>query len=354
MINKEKPFRPKEYETKNHVYALIIAFLVVLCSVYVFCWKKQTQEVVKVLDRYSTNSNGKYEVTYGSVSTSGFAILNTKINNLRIRTIANKAEMVSTIKQVNIRRLMFTQNANIKFKDDVIETSIGDDQFDLQFSENMILNIFVNHNKTFNMDFSDNGMKVINKLNNQVISFENLFFKQVSVLSDDNILNVAYKVNCDKILLTPHEKNKKVLENNFEASLSVLSELDEENKKAVGLEITLEKLTFNDITNNFGIDVNGVALINLLTKKFNSDIKAKIINNISLTKSVNNPASEYIFFTREQLSSYIELLSFIPDSGRDTVFTKYYDIRFNSEGLNTINNKDIKTLIQEVFYNKQN
>ena len=152
MINKEKPFRPKEYETKNHVYALIIAFLVVLCSVYVFCWKKQTQEIAKVLDKYSTSDKG-YEITYDSISTSGFAILNTKINNVRIRAIANKLEMVSTIKQVNIRRLMFTKNANIKFKDDIIDVNIGDDQLNLLFSENMILNIFVNHNKTFNMDF---------------------------------------------------------------------------------------------------------------------------------------------------------------------------------------------------------
>ena len=195
-------------------------------------------------------------------------------------------------------------------------------------------------------------MKVTNKLNSQVISFENLFFIQVSVLSDDNILNVAYKVNCDKILLATRDKNKNVLENNFEASLSVLTELDEENKKPVGLEITLEKFTFNDITNNFGIDVNGVALVNLLTKKFNSDARAKLINNISLTKSINNPKSEYIFFTREQMSSYVELLSFVPANNKDTAFTKYYDVRFNSDGLNTINNKYIKTLVQEVFYNK--
>ncbi|MDR2778285.1 MAG: hypothetical protein LBB13_02155 [Rickettsiales bacterium] len=181
--------------------------------------------------------------------------------------------------------------------------------------------------------------------------FDSMKNFSLTVSNDDktkNHTNTTIKLNIDFI---NSKVEKGVLESNFELVISSIKDFDK-NGNVASIEIAVDKSNFNDITNNFGLDVNGSYMVSARTRSGKADFEFRVINFRSLISSLNRADSEFPVFGKKSLGDIVQLLELIPANPKDTKYDRYY--RLSSDIVSktaTINGIDINNFMQGLINN---
>jgi hypothetical protein len=168
--------------------------------------------------------------------------------------------------------------------------------------------------------------------------------------TEDHV-NTAIKLNIDAL---NNKVGDKILESNFELIASNMRDFDS-NGSVNTIEIAIEKSSYNDITNNFGLDVNGSYRISAYTRSAKADFELKIINFKSLITSLNKTDSEFPIFSKKSLNDTVQLLELMPTNPKDTKYDRYYRITSDIASKKaTINGVDLNSFIQKLLVNGGN
>lgn len=342
-----------ELKTGKFYIIFIIIAIISLATLYIQLWNKSKKTIINFL----SIDKPYISISYDKIQTSGFFFIKNKISNLKIVTVIDKKKekIILNAKSLEIKNLIFTKNASLSFLDKI---NFKNDEGDLD------INILISETNTINFTFGDHIIDklefdtekfsiLINKIFNNM--YYNFLFKVTNIKTDDNFLNTLIYLNSDKILNTSYEDTKEIssTENNINGTVSVISEFKDKNsflKKNIKQEFKFENISFNNITNNFGIKINGYFVNNKLLNQIVCNIDFEIINYNSLIKYINNEQLTDLI-NKDTLSKCVEVLNLLPPNSRNTLYNKYYKLEFNnSNGKFSINNAGLDKILRIFNY----
>ena len=340
---------------RNSIGIFCIVVFVLYFIFYFIYWGITSYSIKNIASKLSDNK--KYQLDLGSVGTSGFLLTNTKIKNI-VFTIKfeNDKEIKFLIQELDIKTIPFSKNYAIVINNEmVLITNRGSNKnneekfiikapkdFTIQFNltkDNKVKNIFASADKITLSDQDEID----------VIDLLSVSFERYKLVFDDSIESVI-KFNADNIIET--EKTKKGVnkyENNLETIITISTKFSEENNSVISNTIDINKFVLNDITNNFGFEIDGSYDSNFVTKNATMDFLLKAVNYNSMLKAINNK-NHFMLIDTKTLSQIVEIFSLAPQNYRNTKFDKYYSIKYNrSQRSVTINNEPIEMLFKKNF-----
>ena len=299
--------------------------------------------------------NNKYELSFGTVSTKGFLMTNTKIKNIELLGRFENGRVVKiALKQLNIKSIPFSKHYAIVINDDIkliTNTTTGGESiinikppknFTIQFNltkNNQVKNIFTTADK---ITLSDQDEK-------DIVDLFSVSFERYMLVLENSIESIL-RLNIDNIIETEKtEKDINRYENNLETVITVSTKFSEENNSTISNDIKINKFVLNDISNNFGFEIDGNYNSNFITKNTIMDFLLKVVNYNSMLRAINNK-NHFVMIDTKLLSQIMEILSLSPHNYRNTKFDKYYSIKYNrSQKSITVNNEAIENLIKKNF-----
>ncbi|MDR2760675.1 MAG: hypothetical protein LBB09_02400 [Rickettsiales bacterium] len=326
-------------------YAVIISIALIAAIIaYGYFLSAHITKVKKAL----LKKNPKFELTFSSMKTSGFVFLDTNINNAQIRMLDNKKnEVFLKIKNVRARNLIFTKSFDILI-DKEIEIILGEKNeryvINLPGGNRIALELdLINRLKKLEIFFSE----IILNVEKENLIAKNLSANIVKIITYDDVINIVASANIDSLAVNFDDQTgekKLFYETNFELLTSILSEINSSNK-IINQNFIVEKLTFNDITNNFALNVVGNVKNNVLMKTSGLSFELKITNYNSLIRTIND-ANRYFLIDKIKLSAFVELLKMAPQDKRNTVAEKYYVMKTGAAGALLINNVSTDSILK--------
>ena len=324
---------------------ITIAIFCVLFIMYIFVWNNVKKQLVKVL-----NTNNAYcELQYNKIKVSGFPfILKSTVKNLEVKLLYKNKYTSIIFDKVIIRNLIFTKNVNILIKGNVhISNNINDThgtffvgEHDVDFSLDEVnkigrIDTFI---KNLSMEQYSSNDKLISKN-----VFDNLTVKFITI-KDGDYENRTFRVNIDNIKTSTNDAD---LESNFEVIFSNIKEI--KDGQLVKIRNVIDTFNFNDITNNFAININGNYEADAYVKMAMVDINGNISNYNYLISAINNNSTFLI--DKNKVSTVVQVLELIPQNEKDTETEKYYNIRSNTNSKKLyINNIEINEIVKQLLF----
>ena len=341
---------------RNSIGIFCIVVFVLYFVFYFAYWGITSYSIRDMASKLSESK--KYQLNFGSVSTSGFLLTNTKIKNI-VFTIKfeNDKEIKFFIQQLDIKTIPFSRNYAIVINDEmVLITNNGnkknneEQQFRIQAPKNFTIQFnLTKDNKVKNIFATANKITLSDQDKIDVIDLLSVSFERYKLVFDDSIESVI-KFNVDNIIETEKSKNSiKKYENNFETIITFSTKFSEENNSVISNTIDINKFVLNDITNNFGFEIDGSYDSNFVTKNTMMNFLLKVVNYNSMLKAINNK-NHFMLIDTKVLSQIVEIFTLAPQNYRNTKFDKYYSIKYDrSQKSVTINNEPIEMLFKKNF-----
>ncbi|GHU27654.1 hypothetical protein FACS1894152_4560 [Bacilli bacterium] len=286
------------------------------------------------------------------------------VQNAEISSKVSLFKMETNVKNLDI---LFTntkkkEKYNLIFKELVVKNSL----FSKRFFVRIIGNIDIN-NKNSNLisvDLTGDSINFIPNKHSFIPEYADIKIKKINVkqlkAKESEVTHVmsGFSIDVDSdyaksyantttrinINAIDTRKNDKNFESNFEIVFSNIRNLDA-NGRVINVETEIETILYNDITNNYGLNLTGNYNINASGRVGKIDVELKLINSYSLTVALNKPTSDFIFFDRRSISEALQILSLVPPNPKDTENDKYYKFSADPGGkvtkLNGVNANDI-------------
>lgn len=339
--------RDVENSSAKLLYVAIIVIFVVICSVYVLVWNEVKKQVINVLN----TDNAHYEFGYDKISVSGFPIiLKTKVKNLEVKFLYKNRNVSFIFDELSIRNFIFTKNVNILFNGNIIiKNSIDGDEIynkiiigehDIRFS--LDGNNLINSIDAFfkNMEIQ-NIVKEQSVLSNKLV---NASLKLITII-DQEYQNRTFRLNIDSI--NTDVGSDKKLESNFEVIFSNIKEY--EYDKLVKIRNVIDTFVFNDISNNYSINISGDHISDSYVKSAKINLDASILNYDYLVSAINKDADFLV--SKDTVYKLIQILELVPKNSKDTQSEKYYSIKSDTKSRRFfINDVDVNDIIRKLIF----
>ncbi|MDR2077355.1 MAG: hypothetical protein LBP39_00105 [Rickettsiales bacterium] len=342
--------------TRKYVLAFTILFLAWLI-LYTVQLLRVRSKIIDQLDRQTTNyalEHGKVTVKFLSPLKIGINVEDLKLSfsgPAMYKEIPNKKPFKganSYFKNVLFTSPLLSKKLNIYVPDEIAFDNGSTNGFIKLV--NYSIYIKIGNNSKFE-EIQILAGKVQNReLTPPDSEFLDLVKNFSLLISNDNKtkdqINTAIRVNIDAIY---NRAENIVLESNFELIASNTREIDEYGN-VNSIAINIEKSNFNDIANNFGVDISGNYRVSAYVGAGKADFEFKIINFKSLVNSLNKPNSEFPIFGKKSINDLVQLLELMPKNPKDTNYDRYY--RITSDLISkkvTVNGVDLNSLLQELF-----
>lgn len=339
----------KKNEQRKSINLLLLLISVILFIVilsYMFIWKEVKQHIVKILN----TNNVYYEVSYDKIDVAGFPfIIKTTVNNLRVKVINKSYTLSINFDKLKIRNLIFTKNINL-LVDGVItiknnqnenysKISIGNHTIDFDLdSEFKANNIDAFISNLIIKNYKDNINNLTNNLNNTTL--------KLITTNDIDYENKTIRINIDDIKTIFKDKDN-ILESNFEIIFSNIREYN--NNNIVSMKNLVDTFVFNDISNNYSLNLEGNYNVNSYTRSGILDANVSIMNYNYLISAINNDSD--FLFDKNLLLNGVQILELIPKNNKDTKTERHYNIKSDTNNKKFfINNVEINRLIQQLIF----
>ena len=330
--------------TKTILTSILVAIFV-LFIIYVFVWNNVKKQLIKFL-----NTNSVYcELKYNKLKVGGFPfILKSTVKDLEVKILYKNKHTSIVFDEVVIRNLIFTKNVNILFKGNAhINNNINNTRgtffigkHDVDFSLDEInkigrIDTFI---KNLTMEQYSSNDKLISKN-----VFDNLTVKFITI-KDGDYENRTFRVNIDNIKTSTNDAD---LESNFEVIFSNIKEI--KDGQLVKIRNVIDTFNFNDITNNFAININGNYEADAYVKMAMVDINGNISNYNYLISAINNNSSFLI--DKNKVSTAVQVLELIPQNDKNTETDRYYNIRTNTSSKKVyVNDVEINEIVKQLLF----
>lgn len=334
-------------ENTKVVLYMVVAVVCILFLSYVFVWNNVKKQLVRVL-----NTNNAYcELQYSKIKVRGFPfILKGIVKSLEVKLLYKDKYTSLIFDEVVIRNLIFTKNINVLFKGNIhIKNNMNDtygiffiDKHDVDFSLDEInkigrIDTFI---KSLTMEQYSASDKLVSKN-----TFNNLTIKLITI-KDGDYENRTFRVNVDNMKTSTTDAD---LESNFEVIFSNIKEI--KDGELVKIRNVIDTVNFNDITNNYAINIKGNYEADAYVKMALANIDGNILNYNHLVSAINNKSSFLI--DRNKMSAFVQILELIPQNERDTETERYYNIRTNTNSKKIyINDIEINEIVKQLLFGK--
>ncbi len=342
----------KDFEEKNNlnvILSIFIFIIIFLISLYFITINKVKKKIIKAIE----NINNNYiEISYGKISIAPNPIfIKIKFSDLNIKLEVEDNKVNFELDSLVLKKLTMTKDINVILPKAAVINNTQKQKVDVLFGNNYI-NLSLNKNLGINnidVIADQISLKSQNKDNNLTSKFINLTFRTIKVASDEYI-NMTSRFNVDKIN-TKLNNEEEESESNIEIVVSNIKEIDS-TKEVISITNIVDTFIYNDISNNYAIELSGNFKADRLTKNLTVDTEMEIKNYNSLIRAINNK-DIYHFINKDKISNLIQLLQLVPDSDKNTDNNKYFKVIGNSlNKLLLINNVSINDIIQNIFYKK--
>ncbi len=342
----------KDFEEKNNlnvILSIFIFIIIFLISLYFITINKVKKKIIKTIE----NINNNYiEISYGKISIVPNPIfIKIKISDLNIKLEVEDNKVNFELDSLVLKKLAMTKDVNVILPKTAVINNTQKQKVDVLFGNNYI-NLSLSKNLGINnidVIADQISLKSQNKDNNLTSKFINLTFRVIKVASDEYI-NMTSRFNVDKINTKLNDEEEES-ESNIEIVVSNIKEIDS-TKEVISITNIVDTFVYNDISNNYAIELSGNFKADRLTKNLTVDAEMEIKNYNSLIRAINNK-DIYHFINKDKISNLVQLLQLVPDSDKNTDNNKYFKVIGNSlNKLLLINNVGINDIIQNIFYKK--
>ncbi len=342
----------KDFEEKNNlniIFLIFVSILLLLLITYFTITIKIKKKIVKGIE----NINNNYvEISYKKLNIIPTPIfVKIKFSNFNIKLETEDGKMNFEFNDLIVKKSMFTKDVNIILPEKATLNNFQKQKLDILFGKNYI-NLSLNKNLGIdNIDSAADQITLESKSNNNKIvsKFMNMTFRTIKVASDEYV-NMTSRFNIDKITTKLNDEEFES-ESNIEIVVSNIKELDS-TKEIISVTNLIDTFIYNDISNNYAIELKGNFNADRLTKNLTIDTELEIKNYNSLIRAINNK-DIYHFVNKNKISSFIQILELAPESDKNTENNKYYKVIGNSlNKLLLINNVNINEIMKNMFYKR--
>lgn len=289
MENENKKFKPK-YIVVTIAFIIIIAY----CTFWYFMCNKYRDIIVNKIQQDEHFTYDKIKIT-GFPFTYGVNIINPKLEQKNeIGTVSLKTNNMKFLKTI------FSDFIVVKVKD--ITFANGKNTYNVQFDKKN--SVKIKTNDLDNFDYIDLIIPELSIKSTQTtdlsINIKNIVYK-IEKIKDKDYINNPIFFDIEKITFY-NFKSKPIISNesNISLSMSLFTENDkktdkteEDNKESKMMSYEIDKLTYNSITHNYSVNINGNYSIkdDMFSMLFNIKLK----NYDNLLSSFDNIANKNVF-----------------------------------------------------------
>lgn len=299
-----------------------------------------------------SNKTIKYSIEYSRLSVKVFPFsVKTTIKGLGLDIKVNENMNIKLyIEKITAKNIIFNKRISLDISNN-ISYKINDRESKFTLNESNINFILGKNNKIKNINFTADSINIIDSSDKEDFKVETnirgFLFKTIDI-NTKNYSNRTIKMNVDSSI---GKYDNKYLEINFDMIVSEITDIDP-NGRIVSTETNVESINFNDITNNYGLNITGNYEINPSKGRGIAKLELKIINYNSLLTALNNDESIFLF-KKNILQTAVESLKLVPKNSKDSIYDKYYTFESNvATKTMTINGGDIKELLQGLIFKK--
>lgn len=334
----------KNNETKSRKFGYFYIILLAFITMYICMWFIVKNKVISIL----SNKSSQYDIEYDELSVRLFPFsMESKINNLRFTILNKKVKFTISFGQLVARNILFSKNITLSINK-INYTREGYDGSIELIDDNMRFTIGKdNILKNVNLEAKEINILEKDIKENNIIEtiIGGFLFKTVNIDSK-NYASITLKFNMDSII---SKKDDKQIESNFEFIFSNMHDIDSHGK-IVSVETEIDNISYNDITNNFGFNINGNYKISQEKGLGKIYLNGKIINYNSLVSAINRSDSFFVF-KKELISNFVQALKLIPANEKDTIYDKNYTLVADMTSKKmTINDIDLNEFLQSFLF----
>lgn len=331
--------------------------LVIFLICYLSIWLIQKNRITTLINNLSINvdkgSPLEKIISIDKKSYDGIKIklspygADSVVQNLSIIFRSNEMDYNLSVEKLSIRKLFFGKKITLWFDGIRISSKNYDALLELKdYNINVVLD---RNSKPKTMNFEAKKIDIREELddNSEMVRtlIGGVLFKTVNI-NTKNYINTTIKVNIDSIISLYREQR---LESNFEFVYSFMKDLDSTGK-VNSVEMELDNMTYNDITNNFGITLNGDYKYSS-TGAAHAIFDGRILNYNSLVSAINRKNSRFMI-KKESLSNLVQALKLVPSNGADTIHDKHYTFVMDmANKKTTINGVDFNDFLRSLLGN---
>lgn len=324
------------------IYTIYIIVLIIILA-YTIGWyivgKKYKDYAIQKINNVSNISCEK-------ISLNGFPFkFGLKFSDLKISNESYGANFSFLTKKMQLSKPLF---------DDIVKIEIDNIRYETNLSgNNKIIEVTLKEGSNLNLKFKDKKISSINATiptmvisnsdeENEEIIIKNIVYRTEEI-KNESYINKPNFLDIEKILVYEKNNEEKELKNesNISLDLSLIDIVEGEDILSNGLD--LNKATYNDITNNYSMSLNGEYKSNSKTTfslLFNIDIN----NYDNFISSLKEPIK---IETAKNLFSAIPNINNNNDKDKHIVIKKAVDsdvITVNEKSLNDIMNDILRAI----------